>query len=231
MYFNDWNTLYKKIAKDLKINIDEDKKASKIFNQMLKVRKNHNNIKNLKELIYDNEIIVFGAGPSLKNSIIKYKKFIENKIKITADGATSALIEFNIIPDIIVTDLDGRIKDQIYANSKGAITIIHVHSDNLLKIKNNLEKFKGEIIGSTQINNNEFSLLNNFGGFTDGDRGIILSLFFKAKIIYLIGFDFNGTIGEYSFPKFKNKKLKLLKLKWCKKIIDSIEEKDKIKYL
>jgi len=231
MNFNYWGKIYKEISRDLNINLEEEKNASSIFNKILIEKKNDNNIIRLKNLIYDEEVVIFGAGPSLKTSIIKYNDFIKNKIKITADGATSALIEINIIPDIIVTDLDGQIDDQIFANSKGAIIIIHSHGDNINIIKNNFNKFRGEIIGSTQINPNEFSLLNNFGGFTDGDRGVLLAIHFKAKYIYLIGFDFNGIIGEYSFSKYKNFDLKNKKLKWCKKIIDNKMESHRIKYL
>jgi uncharacterized Rossmann fold enzyme len=232
MNYKDWEKIYTDIARDLNIKYDQDREASIILNQMLNDSKNINDLNNLKNLIYNNNVIIFGAGSSLKKSILKNLNFIKDKIKITADGATSALTEFNIIPDIIVTDLDGKIRDQINANLKGSIIIIHSHGDNIEKIKNNFNKFKGEIIGSTQINPSNFSLLNNFGGFTDGDRGIFLSLYFKAKNIYLIGFDFNGIIGDYSFAKNKDKILKIKKLKWCKKIIDILMKNNKnIKYL
>jgi uncharacterized Rossmann fold enzyme len=44
--------------------------------------------------------------------------------------------------------------------------------------------------------------------------------------INLIGFDFNGEIGKYSFPRGKDKNLKLQKLKWCRNLIDLLK-KDK----
>jgi uncharacterized Rossmann fold enzyme len=231
MNFQDWYKIYIDIAKDLNINKNEDKKASSTFNNMLIDERHENNLIKIKKLIYKNEVVIFGAGPSLIDSIVKHLDFIKDKIKITSDGATSALLKFNIIPDIIVTDLDGKIKDQIKANSIGSIIVIHAHGDNIDLIKKNLKKIKGQIIGTTQLNPNEYSLLNNFGGFTDGDRAVFLSLYFKSKYIYLIGFDFNGIIGEYSFPKNKNKNLKIKKLKWCKKIINNLAKSNNIKYL
>jgi len=226
-----WEKIYKEITEDLNINIKNDIEASYIFNKILIENNNKNEVNRLKNLIYNKEVVIFGAGPSLKKSIIKYNDFIKKKIKIAADGTTSALIEFDIQPDIIVTDLDGKIIDQIYANSKGAITIIHSHGDNIDKIKNNFNRFKGKIIGTTQINPNQFSLLNNFGGFTDGDRSVLLALYFQAKYIYLIGFDFSGKIGKYSFSNHKNKLIKIRKLQWCKKIIDDYGKNHIIKYL
>ena len=231
MNFKKWNEIYLEISQDLNINLEDDKKASHIFNEILIKQKNKNNINKLKNLINNKEIIIFGAGPSLKKSIIKYKSFLKNRIIISADGATSALIENNIIPDIIVTDLDGKIKDQIYANINGSIIVIHSHGDNINIIKNNIYKFKSEVIGTTQIDPSEYPLLNNFGGFTDGDRSVLLALYFKAKFIYLIGFDYDGTIGEYSFTNNNKYDIKMKKLKWCKKIIDNVFDNKKIKYL
>jgi uncharacterized Rossmann fold enzyme len=230
MNLNKWNKIYEDISEDLNINIKNDIKATNAFNKILNKKKIDNDINKLKNLIFNKEVVVFGAGPSLKRSIQKHYDFIKKKIKISADGATSALINSNIIPEIIVTDLDGKINDQIYSNSKGSIVLIHSHSNNIEIIKKNINKFNNLIFGTTQIDPNKFNLINNFGGFTDGDRSVLLSLFFKAKCIYLIGFDFDGSIGEYSYPKFKNKELKIKKIKWCKKIIELYDNK-KIIYL
>jgi len=173
--------------------------------------------------IKNRELIVFGAGPSLEKSIVKHKNLFTDKIKISADGATTALLKNSILPDIIVTDLDGRIVDQIKANAEGSIIVVHAHGDNLDKIKSYVPSFKGPIAGTTQTNPKNYSKLNNFGGFTDGDRAVYLADHFHAKKIYLMGFDFNKKIGEYSFAGKKDKNLKLKKLEWCKALIDKIE--------
>jgi uncharacterized Rossmann fold enzyme len=231
MFYKDWEKIYKKIILDFNFKTEEDKNASYILNDIIKKRNKNYDIKNLKKIIKNKEVIIFGAGPSLNIAINNNIDIIKDKIKISADGATSALIEQKIIPDIIVTDLDGKISDQIYANLKGAITIIHSHGDNIDKLNENVSKFKGEIIGTTQIDPALFQYLYNFGGFTDGDRAVLLAVHYQAKNIYLIGFNFKGLIGKYSFTKNKNKKNKIKKLKWCKIILDNIKEKNKLHYL
>jgi len=208
MFYKEWEKIYKKIVLDFNFKTEEDKNASYILNDIIKKRNKNYDIKELKKIIKNKEVIIFGAGPFL---------------------TTSALIEQKIIPDIIVTDLDGKISDQINANLKGAITIIHSHGDNINKLKENVSKFKGEIIGTTQIDPTLFQYLYNFGGFTDGDRAVLLAVHYQAKNIYLIGFNFNGLIGKYSFTK--NKRIKIKKLKWCKIILDNIKEKNRIHYL
>jgi len=219
MFYKEWAPIYKKIVDDFGFSIKKDELAANVLEGLLKKKKPFL-IKELKELIYDKEVIVFGAGPSLENSIERNKKKYASKLKITADGATTALLEKNILPDIIVTDLDGKVPDQILACSKGSIMVIHAHGDNINKIKNYVPEFKGKIIGSTQTDPKEYKNVYNFGGFTDGDRAICLANHFNAKKIHLVGFDFNGDIGKYSFSEEKSKNLKLKKLKWCKYLIE-----------
>ncbi len=223
MFYKDWKPIYDKIAKDLNIFEKTDKQATNVLNKLLKNNRQTSNEK-LNEKIHGKEVIIFGAGPSLETSIESYKNNLNREIKITADGATSALIHNDILPEIIVTDLDGKVSDQIKANSKGSLTIIHAHGDNIDKIKKYVPKFKGDIFGSTQIDPDPFENINNFGGFTDGDRAVFLADNFKAKMIYLIGFDFDGKIGRYSFSEFKDKNLKLKKLKWCKHLIELLKK-------
>ena len=223
MFYKDWELIYEKIAEDFNFNVKNDIQSADILNSLLKKDKKFY-IKKLEDLISGREVVVFGAGPSLESSIIKHKKKLDDKIKIVADGATSALLKKNILPDIIVTDLDGKVIDQIEANSKGSLTIIHAHGDNTSNIKKYVPEFKGDIIGTTQIDPKNYENIYNFGGFTDGDRAIYLADHFHAKKIYLIGFDFKGVIGKYSFSENKDKKQKLKKLKWCKYLIELLKK-------
>ncbi len=222
MFYNEWKDIYYKIAEDLKIKYEEDKKSTFILNNILENNSNLYSLKKFRELIEDKEIIIFGAGPSIENSLKKYQDFIKNKVLIAADGATSVLLNSNILPDIIITDLDGKISDQIKANSLGAIVVIHAHGNNMDVIKKNVPKFKGKIIGTTQINPVEFKNIFNFGGFTYSDRAVYIANHLKAAKIYLFGFDFDGSIGKYSFSNNKNRDQKYKKLKWCKLLIDNL---------
>lgn len=228
MNYIQWEPIYKKIINDFNFLIGEDIKSADILNNLLQ-KSNLIPIVKLKNLIINNAVVVFGAGPSLETSILRYNEEFSNKLIIAADGATSALLKNKIIPDIIVTDLDGDVSDQIKANFQGSIIIIHAHGDNIDKIRKYVSKFKGNIIGTTQTNPKAFENLYNFGGFTDGDRSVYLADHFSAKKITLIGFDFGNEIGNFSFSENKDINLKLKKLDWCKKLIDTLNTK-KIRY-
>ena len=223
MFYKNWKPIYEKIASDLKYKLEDEIKAVDFLDKLLNNKKLFS-LKNLSEIIKGEEIIIFGAGPSLEESININKNKILNCIKISADGATSALLKNNIIPEIIVTDLDGYVPDQIKANSKGSIIIVHAHGDNISKILKYVPELKQDIIGTTQIDPSPYKNINNFGGFTDGDRAVFLASHFNAKMINLIGFDFKEKIGKYSLSENKDKNLKIKKLKWCKYLIELLKQ-------
>jgi len=231
MFYKDWKLVYRKIAKDLNFPEEKETQAAECLSKLLQ-KKKPISIKKLGDLIAGKEVIVFGAGPSLESLLIAHKEDVVDKVKIAADGATSALLKNDVLPEIIVTDLDGKISDLLEANSKGSIAVIHAHGANIDNVKEYVSEFKGDILGTIQIDPEPYENIHNFGGFTDGDRAVFLADYFKAKKIYLIGFDFNGEIGKYSFSDNKDKNLKLKKLKWCKNLIELLKKnKQNIFYL
>jgi uncharacterized Rossmann fold enzyme len=120
------------------------------------------------------------------------------------------LINNGIIPNIIVTDLDGNMDDEAKANDLGAIMVVHAHGDNMDALGEELPRLK-RVIGTTQ--STPLSNVYNFGGFSDGDRSVFLAKEMGAKSINLIGFDYNDT----NVTPIKKKKLM-----WAEKLIDMI---------
>jgi len=226
MLYTEWGPIYKKIVNDLDLNFKKDKDAAILLDSLLENKKK-NDIKKIEKIIHRKEVIIFGAGPSLEKSINNNRNKIEKSIKISVDGSTSALLKNKIKPDLIVTDLDGYVPDQIQSNVRGSFAVIHAHGDNIKALEKYIKSFEGEILGTTQMDPSNFKNLHNFGGFTDGDRAVYLADSFNAKKIFLIGFDFKGEIGKYSFSKNKDKDMKIRKLKWCKILLNTIMEKNK----
>ncbi|HOJ43921.1 MAG TPA: DUF115 domain-containing protein, partial [Syntrophorhabdaceae bacterium] len=137
----------------------------------------------------------------------------------------------SILPDIIVTDLDGSMDDIIRANKAGSFIVVHAHGNNLEKLKAYLPKLRN-ILGTTQTP--PIGDLHNFGGFTDGDRSVFLAVELGAKLIILAGMDFGDIITRYSRPQISEKmekadEVKRLKLEYAKKLIDWIMENEDVK--
>lgn len=193
--------------KYLQFNIRNDVLSSINFANLL--RKGNSDLSCFKKL-FGNKSLIIGAGPSIEDPIIQ--QFIVDNCKyntIVADGATELCLKLDVVPDFIVTDLDGDIQSLVTAEKKGALLIVHSHGDNSDKIKNLVPHFTN-IVGTSQV----FPLLNvfNFGGFTDGDRCVFLADHFKASHILLLGMDFDSNIGYYSKKNVKDIFLKRKKL-------------------
>ena len=214
--YNNWNKWYERILKDFNYNQGEDEKSAQVINSLID-----------KKYVVDihgmDKCIIFGAGPSLKRHIqlIKNTFDITSYIIIAADGATTALLEEAIIPDIIVTDLDGKIDDIIQSNKSGSTLYVHAHGDNIDKIKKYLPQLD-KVIATTQTN--PIGLVENYGGFTDGDRAIHIAVYaLNMKKIILAGMDFGKYTTKYSRPDNKNMieeadDVKKLKLSYAQRI-------------
>ena len=165
---------------------------------------------NLSSILSNKIVTIVGAG------ITAEEEFITDGIKIAADGAVSACLERNIIPEIIVTDLDGNLPEMVWANKKGSKVVVHAHGDNLSR----LFEFSTEIQAISLTTTYPSPNTNCWGGFTDGDRALMMSLSFDASSVNLVGFNFE-KIGEYT-GKYRPKKLQ--KLSWARKIVEKCEQ-------
>ncbi|MCP8308100.1 MAG: DUF115 domain-containing protein [archaeon] len=218
MELEDWHPWYNKIASAFKFNKHEDQRATDILSDLIK--KNYIEPYDIRAIIYDKPVLVFGAGPSLEDDINGIEKagLLDRFIIITADGATSALLKIaNKVPHIIVTDLDGRFEDLLSANKRGSFMVVHGHGDNIPQLLDYVPKLT-KILGTTQVEPRP--RVYNFGGFTDGDRAVFLSIAMGAKMISLAGMDLGKTIGKYSKQYVSSPERKLLKLKFCKKLLE-----------
>ncbi|MDR1721763.1 MAG: DUF115 domain-containing protein [Methanobrevibacter sp.] len=155
-------------------------------------------------------------GDVFNNKVINNNLFI-----IAADGTTSGLLEENIVPDIVVSDLDGKIEDLLKADAQGSIFVIHGHGNNLDLICKYTNDFN-LVLGTTQ--SVPFENIYNFGGFTDGDRAVFLAVNLGAKKIVLAGMDFGEYVTKYSRPNLDNEveladEVKKKKLQYAYKLV------------
>ena len=226
-----WFSWYEEILREFGFSREDDEESAELLNQLL----GDSNGLSPSSMPLINKALIFGAGPSLKKNIMELKsaesselidssKSIElsNFTLIAADGATTALLEEDIIPDIIVTDLDGKMEDIIQANEKGSFLAVHAHGNNQDKIDKWVLQLQ-RVLGTVQ----SVPLKNvyNFGGFTDGDRALFLAVELGARCVVLAGMDFGKVVTKYSRPDLdhsegKADEIKELKLKYAKRLVE-----------
>lgn len=232
MEFGLWEKYYKEILDDFGFSRENDEKSAKLLDEILSTE-GCLTLEDLKGFVdFSDKFIVFGAGPSLKEHVkfLKENYDLTDYVLVAADGATTALVEERIAPDIVATDLDGNLDDILLANFRGANVAIHAHGDNMDKIAK-LTPFFTSVLGTTQ--SQPVGNLYNFGGFTDGDRAMFLAVALGAEEITLAGMDFGDIVTRYSRPNIETDiaqadDFKKKKLGYAEKFAQWIEDNENV---
>ena len=208
MEFSEWEPLYTEILADFGFDRSEDVASARILADLLHGRAGAlaGALADLRSIISGRDVAVCGNAPSLASEI---DSIMPDQIVIAADGATTVLMANRIIPDVIVTDLDGTIEDIISASEKGSFVVVHAHGDNIPAVRSVVPLLGGRVLGTTQ--SEPFDDIHNFGGFSDGDRCVFLAKASGAASVMLFGFD-------YDDPDVNDVKKK--KLGWAKRLIE-----------
>jgi uncharacterized Rossmann fold enzyme len=176
-----WDEYYVRILDYFGFSREDDEEAARLLSSILP----GNDISLLTDTISGSDIIVAGNAPSLPDDIKKTD--FEGKIVIAADAAARVMKKGGVIPNIVFTDLDGLDDDVLEMNEAGTILAVHAHGDNMPLVKSWVPKMKGPVVGTTQ--STPLENVYNFGGFSDGDRGVFAAYELGAKSVSLIGFD------------------------------------------
>jgi 2-amino-4-hydroxy-6-hydroxymethyldihydropteridine diphosphokinase len=204
-----WAQFMDAIRKDMGYTRAADEAAAHDLERILRTRKDAAVLETATRLVAKDHVLVLGAADTALEDVRHASK---SHTLIAADGATSAAREARRVPDLITTDLDGNVEDQIWAAEHGALVIVHAHGDNRQAIATWLPRFPaGQVAGSCQVD--AFGRLINPGGFTDGDRACFLARALGAATVTLLGFDLAGPPGR--FTGHYNPATKARKLAWA----------------
>ncbi len=222
MRFEDWEPIYQDILAEFGFSREEDEEAARLLQRLLLGREDLLSPRDLDSKIRGREVLVCGNGPSLplelKNVLEERPRsatpekpgsseVVIDELVIAADGATTTLLAAGVLPDLIVTDLDGFLPDILAASERGSMVVVHAHGDNIPALKEYVPRLR-RVLGTTQAEPMEG--VSNFGGFSDGDRCVFLARSFGAGRIRIIGFD-------YDDPDVTPVKKK--KLKWARMLV------------
>lgn len=163
-------------------------------------------------------LTILGAGPSLAGTV---PATLAGRILIAADGAAGWLRENGLVPDLVVTDLDGNPDDLAWAARRGAAMVVHAHGDNRPQLAQLAPHLLPRLYGTHQgPPEPALAPMANVGGFTDGDRAVVLCEHLGARAATLHGFDFNSPPGPYSHRW--DPATKPAKLAWAERIVSEV---------
>ncbi|ASJ12974.1 6-hydroxymethylpterin diphosphokinase MptE-like protein [Thermococcus thioreducens] len=231
MEWKEWEPFYMRIVREMGYSAEEDRGAAELLRALL-LEGDDYILRDELAAVVGRKAYVFGCGPSLEKALAEHD-FSDGTL-IAADGATSALLDAGLLPDIVVTDLDGRIPDLKLANDRGAFMVIHAHGDNVEKMAVYVPMFS-RILGTCQTE--PLDIVYNFGGFTDGDRAAFLAEELGAREIVLVGFDFGEIVGRWSKPGLRAHspvwESKRKKFEFARELLEWLEKngRARLKYL
>ncbi len=134
--------------------------------------------------------IVIGASESVLvdlDRLIDLRHLWEGKaFLVAADTATPLLLSRGLVPDLVVTDLDGPVEALVKASRSGSNLFVHGHGDNVRTLREALPLLEERAEPTTQVPMPQ-GHVHNFGGFTDGDRSAYVSVALGARAVLLLG--------------------------------------------
>ena len=194
MEWSEWESWYKEIVKELGYSREEDEKAAKILDELMKDRAL--TFAELRLRVGGDIAIVAGAGESLEDDVDRFlgSSLLGRTAIFAADGASKPFLDRGLAPHVVVTDLDGGDEVLLKASEMGSIMVVHAHGDNIDALRRLVPRFHSPILGTTQ--SKPFKRIYNVGGFTDGDRAVYLASALNFRTIILIGMNLISRPGN-----------------------------------
>lgn len=169
-------------------------------------------------------LVIVGAGPSLAAAAAS---LFVGQVTVAADGATGRLRELGVVPHVVVTDLDGDPEALRWAAAQGARMVVHAHGDNRPALREMVPRLGPLVHGTHQVApDRTLEPLRNVGGFTDGDRAVVLCEELGGRAAVLVGFDFDAPPSAYSHKW--DPRTKPAKLAWAKRIVEGVHARGKL---
>lgn len=210
-----WRSRYAEILSEFGYSRARDAESARILDSLIR---DGGALADAKAMIRGRPVAVVGAGPSLSAAIPHARR--AGGVVMAAGSSVGALVRGGVMPDVIVTDLDGddgplrRLADR-------AIFVVHAHGDNagLLPLASSFRR----CIGTAQ--SGPLGRVRDYGGFTDGDRAVFFARHMGASRIVLLGMDFGRRIGAHSGTRASERATKLKKLERGRRLLEWLATK------
>ncbi len=208
MEWAEWRPLYIRIMDDLGFDIHADMESAEALSRSIVTKRVPNYCTIVEKL--GQHVSIVGAAASLENDIDTLSK---GDTIISAGSATARLMRIGMVPDILVTDLDGDVDQEVEAIERGTLAFIHAHGDNTDKIREIVPRLTKPFVPTVQCK--PFGSVYNFGGFTDGDRAVLMAAHFGVEHIKVLGWDL-----DHPYPKEgSDLVMKAKKLRWAREMV------------
>src|SRR6056297_132704 len=205
--FQAWEPVYEAILADLGFDRAADEQARDVAAEVAQPF-DHGRLADLDGAT----VAIVGAAPSLSTELASFEPTSVDAI-VAASTAVDVLADHNITVDLMVTDLDKNVATARELTHEGTPVAAHAHGDNIPTLREWLPRFDpASTLVTTQAEPQ--SPVENFGGFTDGDRAAFISDAFGAAELRFFGWNFDDPSVD---------PLKARKLRWAEQLLYWLE--------
>lgn len=192
MDYPSWAPFYHRIQAEYGYRMEAEQLAADRLLALLPAAAREDPLGRIARRLQGRDAVVVGLAPRAgAPPVWKLPATSPGPALLAADGAVERCLDAGLVPEVVVTDLDGPVPAEVTANSRGALTVLHAHGDNVDALERWVPEFDGELAGSW-AGPPEPGLID-VGGFTDGDRAAFLAAHVGARRVLLWGFEFDQT--------------------------------------
>ncbi|WP_440765067.1 6-hydroxymethylpterin diphosphokinase MptE-like protein [Natronorubrum sp. DTA7] len=209
MEFDEWEPVYESILSDFGYDRAGDERARDVLASLTDGF-------DLEQLASarDATVAVAGAGPSLEDDA-SLERVRDADVVFAASTAVDTLAEHRIDVDCMVTDLDKNPDTVRRLTDAGVPVAVHAHGDNVPAVRDVVPDCSDEFVLPTTQAAPRGSV-ENFGGFTDGDRAAFLADHLGAARLVFVGWDLDDPTVEPA---------KARKLEWAERLLYWLESR------
>ncbi len=178
------------------LNLREDLHSALVLNETLLSMPNSTCTHALlsKLSLQYRDAVVMMPGPNLLDEVklCGIRALLEESLIVVVDSAVVASHKLNLVPDLIVTDLDGDVElIRRYNVDHEVHVIVHAHGDNVDKIVRHVRCLRGGSVSGTCQYPVDLERVSFCPGFTDGDRTLYMLSRASFRTIYVLGLDYS----------------------------------------
>ena len=213
MEYRDWAPQYERLRAEFGFSMERERAAADLLESLLPARARSDPLGRLRARLEGRDAIVVGQAPSAGPPPL-WRRAAGGRPPaiLAADGAAVTCLGAGLVPDLVVTDLDGPVASEVSANRRGSLVVVHANGDNTTALREWVPEFPGELVGSWA--GPPRKALVDVGGFTDGDRAAFLAEHLGSSRLLLWGFDFE-RVEEPEATRAR----KLAKLRWAGELL------------
>jgi uncharacterized Rossmann fold enzyme len=207
--FADWEPIYEAILADFGFDRAADERARDVAAEFAEPF-DHDRL----AALIGGSVAVVGAAPSLAAELAAFDRDSVDAV-VAASTAVDVLSEAGIPVDLMVTDLDKNASTARELSHAGTPVAAHAHGNNIPAVREWLPGFDSQqTLVTTQAAPTD--AVENFGGFTDGDRAAFLADAFGASELRFLGWEFDDpAVGP----------MKTRKLRWAEHLLYWLERR------